>query len=147
MDLPDNESALTLSVVYQDPHLIEIETRVHYRDWSATARVYAGHDFFGSIARSILDWVNTPYDRLQLETGQDPQTAWLGIAFYTINRAGGVRCRVTLATDRESTHDSADNAWRLSIELPTELGLIERFGRECMTLGESLTGDARLQIA
>lgn len=35
---------------------------------------------------------------------------------------------------------------RFSIELPTELGLIERFARECIALGSDFKREARLPV-
>jgi len=147
MDHPDNEPGLTLRVVWHDMDIIEIETRVRFGKWSAVASTYASPDFLSQSAWAILDWAKSPQGTLRLDTGPECGNGRLALEFYPFNRAGGVRCRVTLATNHHPANDSVDGIWRMSIEMAPELGRVERFGRECMALGESLTGDARLRIA
>jgi hypothetical protein len=137
--------SLELRVVYEDlPDMVELETRVRAGDWCARSRAYVSPDFLVGDAERLIAWARNPQGRFHLEAGADTGIGWLVLDFYTIDLAGHTRCAVTLATGGTSQDARPAETWRFAIELNTEPGLIERFGRECVALGRNYSGTARL---
>lgn len=82
---------------------------------------------------------------MQIEADVDTGIGWMVLRFHTIDAAGHACCSVKLATGEQATHGARpEQTWRFAIEIRTELGLIERFARECITLGTNFSGEARL---
>ncbi len=143
--MADDESrspVLTLRVVYDDPHLIEVEVRVVAGDWSGTTRAYTTPGLLGEGARGLLAWATRPHVPFSLEAGTDTGIGWVSRRWYTINRSGHLACHVRMATADESRRP--EGVRRLALEFPTELGLAERFARQLMSVAESFAGEAVL---
>jgi hypothetical protein len=137
--------SLELRVVYEDlPDMIELETRVRAGDWSACSRAYSSPDFLSDDAEKLVAWSLNPQGHFRLEAGADTGNGWIVLEFYPINLAGHTRCAVTLATGATPRDARPAQTWRFSVELKTEPGLIERFGRECLALGRDYSRIARL---
>jgi hypothetical protein len=136
---------LHLGVIYEDlPDLIELGVRVTHGEWSAVSTVYASPSFFIENGEELLRWIAAPRLPLRIEAGADTGIGWMVLQFYTINHACHARCAITLATKTLSNDSRPAETARLGIELPTELGLIERFARECISLGGNFKREARL---
>ena len=137
--------SLELRVVYEDlPDMIELETRVRAGEWSACSRAYASPDILAGDAERLIAWARDPQGGFRLEAGADTGIGWLVLDFYTIDLAGHTRCAVTLATGETSRDARPAETWRFAIEMKTEPGLIECFGRECLLLSRDYSGTARL---
>ncbi len=136
---------LQLRVIYEDlPDLIELGVRVIHGEWSAVSTVYVSPSFLTEDGTAILQWVDAPDEPLRIEAGADTGIGWMVLQFYKINRAGHVRCAITLATSTRTNEPRPAETSRFAIELPTELGLIERFARDCIALGGDFKREARL---
>jgi hypothetical protein len=140
-----DEHILQFRVTNEDVHLLEISVRVLHGEWSAVSTAYADLSFFTENGNALLRWVEAPDKPLRIEAGADTGWGWMVLEFYTINRAGHVRCAITLATKTGTAgYSRPAETSRFSIELPTELGLVEHFARECIALGANLKREARL---
>jgi len=136
---------LELCVVYEDlPDLIELGVRVRSGEWSAASTAYTSPSFLAESGKAILHWIKGPQRRLRIEAGADTGIGWMVLDFYTIDSACHARCAVTLATGHGSRDSRPEETSRFAIELPTEIGLIERFAKECITLGSRSRPAARL---
>jgi hypothetical protein len=140
-----SEHFLRLAVVYEDQHLLELSVRVSHGKWSAESTVYVSPTFFPESGKDILSWVESPKQSLKIEAGANTGIGWMLLHFYTIDGAGHVRCAVELATKTWTDARPAETS-RFAIELPTELGLIERFGRQCLAVGSDSKREARLIV-
>ena len=138
------EHFLQFRVIYEDEHLLEISVRVLHGEWSALSTAYTSLSFFTENGNALLRWVEAPDQPLRIKAGADTGIGWMVLEFYTINRAGHVRCAITLASKTRTNGPRPAETSRFSIELPTELGLVERFGRECIALGANHKREARL---
>jgi hypothetical protein len=135
---------LELRVVYDDlPDMIGLQARVRCGDWTARSRAYASPDFLAADAERLVAWARDPNGVFRLSAGADTGIGWLVLDFYVVDAAGHARCGVTLATAAPRGARPAET-WRVSIEMTTELGLIERFARECLSLGRDHSIVARL---
>jgi hypothetical protein len=139
----DNHS-VQFRVIYEDPHLIDLSVLVVHGEWSAESTAYVSQSFLAESGRSILGWVEAPTEPLVIEAGADTGVGWIVLQFYTIDLARHARCAITLATRNSSRESRPAKTSRFQIELPTEIGLIQRFGRECIALGNNFKLDARL---
>jgi len=138
---------LQLGVIYEElPNLIELGIRVVQCEWSARSTVYVSPSFLIENGEAILRWVETPDEPLNIEAGADTGIGWMVLQFYTINHAGHARCAVKLATKTRTDGPRPAETSRFAMELPTELGLIERFARECIALGSDCKREARLTV-
>jgi hypothetical protein len=136
---------IQLRVVYEElPDLIELGVAVRYGEWSAFSKAYTGPTMLADDARRLLAWVSSPVDPISLEAGENTGIGWMVLKSYTIDRAGHVCCAVTLATS-DAPSARPESIWRFAIEMRTELGLVERFARECMALCTDFSRDAKLQ--
>ena len=133
-----------MRVTYEDVHLLEISVRVRHGEWSAVSTAYTALSFFTENGNALLRWVEAPDEPLRIEAGSDTGIGWMVLQFYTINLSRHVRCAITLATGTRTNATRPAETSRFSIELPTELGLVERFARECIALGGDLKREARL---
>lgn len=137
--------SLELRVVYEDlPDLIEVETRVRAGEWSAQSRAYCSPDVLCENAKQLIAWSLDPQGHFRIEAGADTGIGWLVLDFYTIDSAGHARCAVTLATGGTPRDARPAETWRIAVELKTEPGLIERFGRECLILSRDHSRKATL---
>ena len=138
---------LQLGVIYEDlPNLIELGIRLAHGDWSGRSTAYVSPSFPTENGGAILRWVEAPNELLNIEAGADTGIGWMVLQFYTIDRAGHARCAIKLATKTRSDGPRPAETSRFAIELPTELGLIERFARECIALGSDFKREARLTV-
>jgi hypothetical protein len=139
------ENLLQLRVTYQDlPDLVEIGVRVVHGEWSAVATAYTSPSFFVQNGEALLGWVEAPNEPLRVEAGADTGIGWMLLQFYTIDHAGHARCAITLATKTRTDGPRPAETSRFEIEFPTELGLIERFARECIAISNNFKREARL---
>ena len=140
-----DEHSLRLGVIYEDlPDLIELGVCVIHGEWSAVATAYTSPSFFIESGERLLRWIEAPSKPLRIEAGADTGIGWMALEFYTIDHAAHARCAVTLATKTLTNEPRPAETSRFAIELPTELGLIERFARECIALSSNFKRDARL---
>ena len=136
---------LQLSVIYEDlPDLIEIRVRVVHGEWSATSTAYVSPSFPAESGEAILQWISAPTRQLGIEAGADTGIGWIALQFYTIDHAGHARCAIRLASKTRTNDPRPAETSRFAIEFPTELGLIESFGRQCIALSNNFKRDARL---
>lgn len=141
----DDHFFLQLRVIYEDlPDLIQLSVRVINGEWSAVSTAYTSPSFLSENGKGLLQWVEAPDKPLRIEAGADTGIGWMVLQFYTIDRAGHARCAITLATKTLKNEPRPAETSRFAIELPTELGLIERFARQCIALGGNFNSEARL---
>ncbi len=136
--------SITIRVVYQDlPDLIELETFVQARHWRGRATAYASPTALCNDAAALAAWARDPVNEFKVEAGADTGIGWLVLRFYTIDMAGHAMCQINLATS-SSTRRPAEVS-RLTLAMPTEPGLIERFARQLASLSTTFAGEAVLK--
>jgi hypothetical protein len=138
---------LQLRVIYKElPNLIELGIRVVQGEWCAASTAYVSPSFPAESGEAILRWVKKPNEPLNIGAGADTGIGWMVLQFYTIDRAGHARCAIKLATKTRTDGPRPAETSRFATELPSELGSIECFGRECIALGSDFTREARLTV-
>jgi hypothetical protein len=139
-----DDNFIELRVVYEDlPDLLELGVVVRCGQWSAFSRAYIGPSFLTDDSRRLLEWVSAPHEPVEVEAGGE-LIGSISLKFYTINRAGHARCAVSLATGPLARDARPEETWRFKVEMPTELGLVERFAKECVALSTDFSREARL---
>jgi len=136
---------IQLRVVYSDPpDLMELEAQVQYGGWAARSIAYASPHVFSEDCQRLLEWSKAPSTPFTIEAGADTGIGWLKLVFYQVDRIGHVACSVTLATGQHVREARLEETWRMQIEIRTEPGLIERFARACILLGQKPDCEAKL---
>jgi hypothetical protein len=136
---------ISIRVVWVDlPDLVELETRVTYGTWSGVARAYTVPDILRDAACKLAEWSRRPTIEFTLEAGADTGIGWLCLRWHPIDRAFHIVCHVQMATSRV-TSARPQSVWRLSLEIRTEAGLVERFARHLASVAETLNGEAVLE--
>src|ERR1700730_1328152 len=138
---------LQLCVIYEElPNLIELGICVVHGEWSARSTAYVSPSFLTENGGAILHGIEPPNEPLNIEAGADTGIGWMVLQFYTIDRVGHARCAIKLATTTRTDGPRPAETSRFAIELPTELGLIEGFARECIARGSDFKREARLTV-
>jgi hypothetical protein len=136
-----DESFVTFRVAYEDlPDMIELAIDLRHGGWSASTGIYVSPTLLADDAASLIDWSRNPIEPLRFGSGINPGGGGFVMQFRTVNAAQHVRCLFQLVT-RELNRNPA---WQVVVEIPTELGLVERFGEECIALGQTFRGESRL---
>jgi hypothetical protein len=141
-DSPVNR--LSLEVVYDDEHLIQVECRVAVDDWSGVARAYTTQDDLRTFADVARRFGETSHGAAAWEAGADNSVGMVGLRLYTIDRSGHIRCHVRLASSAPTEH-RPEEIWRFAAELPTEAGQVIAFARQLAHVAEELRGQAVLE--
>jgi hypothetical protein len=134
---------IAIRVVYEDmPDLIQIEARVTLDDWSGVARSYTGSQLLRESAGKLATWCQRPVSDFLLQSGADTGIGWLCLRWYPVDKAGHLMCHIQLASSSGESRPEAVR--RLSLEMPTEPGLVENFARQLASLAQTLKGEAVL---
>ena len=141
-DLPIQPSLTTRIAWLDPPDMVELETRVIAGNWRGVARAYTSPDKLRRAAKSVQEWCHQPEGQAEINAGTDNGTGWMRLRFYPVDLAGHVVCHVDLAA--EEIGRRPDSVRRLSLEMRSEVGLIERYARHLETIAESLGEEAVL---
>src|SRR5262245_27833272 len=109
--------SVSLSIVYVDEHLIELEAVLKTGDWSGRARAYTvpqNIEAFGIALNRFADAVDAG---AEFVAGADSGIGFIALRFYRIDRAGHIACHVRLATGELPNDCRPEEVFRLSIEL------------------------------
>jgi hypothetical protein len=122
---------ILLWVSYDDrPDLIEISTSVRDGSWRGLASAYTSPAQLIAAAEELLQWVDRPIGKARIE-GSPSLLGSICLSFYTIDKAGHLVCHVQLATGG-STNGRESAIRRMSLEMNTEAGLVEKFAKDVM---------------
>jgi len=122
---------ISVSVIYEDaPDLIEIEARANSFSWNGVARAFAATEMCHQQAVSLENWSKNPREEAKIEAGADTGVGWVVLRFAPTDVPGKLLCRVTLATGGVTSDQRPEEVWRLSLEVPTETRLVEKFAQD-----------------
>lgn len=128
-EMPDQ--FLSLSIVYEDEHLIKLEVRAAYAGWAACARAYTTiSDLRESIER-LAQFGTDLSGNAVMEAGQED----LGLFSFRMCTYGGARhlaCHVRIITQTAMLNLPYEGAfpkerWQFSVTLKTEAALYDKF--------------------
>jgi hypothetical protein len=127
--------AVKIRVIYEDlPDLIELETELLAGNWTGVATSYASPADLAEACSELASWTRQPSAECRIEAGGDSGIGYLSLVFYTVNLSLNAACYASIAAADHTGRK--DRVSRLSIELQTELGLVERFARQLSLLAE-----------
>lgn len=135
-------SSIKIRVVWDDSELIELETVATIREFSGVATAYTSPNAVKDAGNELVKWSRDPTGECRIEFGNDNGTGWIVLRFYTIGLAERAYCQVTIAT--RGTLDRPETVARMSNEMETEPGLIERFAKHLEALSDYTTEEAIL---
>jgi hypothetical protein len=140
VETPANQ--LSLRVVYQDEHLIQVQCCVTVDGWSGVANAYTTSADLSSLASTLQDFSSTLRGPVTWEAGADNGIGFVGLRFYAVDRSGHIRCHVRLAS--QAAAERPEEICRFAAEMPTEAGLIVAFVRQLTHVLTEFQGQAVL---
>ena len=137
----DGSHHVTLRVVYEDEHLIQIEVRVVTADWAGAAPAYTGRDQIGDFATRLSRFHERLEGDCRFEAGRE--VSRVSLRFYTYDAARHIACRIELAT--ETWHDQRpEEVFSLALEVKTEPSFLGRFLRDLNDMANEGAEEATL---
>lgn len=140
----DNQS-LQICVIYHDDDVVQFKVILRFGEWSAVGFTYASPDFLTLNMQSVLDWSLNPSSPITIESGTET-SGMVRLTFRTIDLARHTTCRIVLCTTRHIYPQECEPS-RIEIEVPTALGQIEQFARECLQMSKDFGVIATLNAA
>ena len=138
--------SISIAVIYEDaPDIIEIEARVSSYSWNGMARAYAATEMFRQQAAALQAWCKHLSGEAVIEAGADTGVGWVMLRFSRDEAPDRVLCRVTLATGGVTSDHRPDEVWRLTLEVPTEITLVEQFAQSLQSAIATVGTTATLQ--
>lgn len=134
---------LFMRVVYVDADMIEFDSHLMLGDWSGRARAYVSSQYTKQLAEALAQWILDAQEPFEIEFGADTGIGWTCMRFYKTDIAGHFACHIRLST-KSSTGGHVEQIWRLSAEIKTEAGLIERFAHDLAVTARKRAGEATL---
>jgi hypothetical protein len=133
MDGEIRSPSIQIAIVYRDlPDLIQLQTSVRIGPFSGMATAYTSPNSLRQQANSLRRWAAMPDGLCRIEAGADTAGCLL-LRFYTVDIAAHTACHVTIATDAAAC-GRPEAISRLSTEMQTEPGLIDKFARQLLAL-------------
>jgi hypothetical protein len=136
---------LTISAVWSDVDLLEVDTAVCFREWGGGARAYATRDDLRAFARDLVA-VEEGATVASLDIGQPD----LGYAACRIFEYGGARrLAIEVRIGHAGGHviNRPDLPREVRVTVPVERGQLGRFASEIQNLVMVETGTATLPLA
>lgn len=137
-------SRLSLSAVWSDVDLLEVDSAIRFREWAGSARAYATRDELRAFARGLVA-VEEGATVASLDIGQLD----LGYATCRLFEYGGAR---RLAMEVCIGHAGGQGIGRpdckreVHLTVPVERGQLGRFASELQNLVMTETGTATLPL-
>ena len=131
-------------IVWSDPDLLEIETRVAFAGWSARERAYVTRDGLREFARA-LDRVVAGASSARLDAGQ-PNLGYATLDLFEYSRARHIGLHVTIGHAPDSGQVHTAHARELRFTVPVECGQLALFANDLRSAVQLETGEAFLPL-
>jgi hypothetical protein len=139
------KSFLKLEVVWKDDEMFQLEITASNGHFSGTTKVYEQRHPLYEFAHSLVGYPKTKHDSiLCYEAGQKDCYAYFSMRFYMIDDAGHLGVQVTLESNVPTAYRIEEKD-KLTLEILTEPGLLDRFVKSLLTLVENEDGQAILE--
>ena len=140
------QTSIHIENVYPDfPDLIELRATVQTQGWAATAAAYASPPQFGERAQKLREWLASPEGTFEMV--EEMRDSGWSLTFSPYDSKGNIRCAVSLWTDEYSSPQPRNTCWKMSVEVFFEIGMLDRFARECIALSNNHCMQARIPVA
>jgi hypothetical protein len=148
---------LSIEIVYQDEHLLEIMTKATNGRYSGVTIIYINADGqelidFGYQLKGFPKSINqveikefgfTEKDKAKFQKLKlKPASAYVGLKFYCIDQIGHPAVHVTIA--EESWSERTEAAGKASFEMRFEPAQIDSFVNDIIEIGKKKSGKATL---
>jgi hypothetical protein len=139
------KSFLKLEVVWKDNEMFQLGITASNGQFSGTTKVYEQRHPLYKFAYSLVGFPKTKNDSILFyEAGQKDGCEYFSMRFYTIDDMGHLGVQVTLERDVPTMYRIEEKD-KLTLEILTEPGLLDRFVRSLLTLAANEKGQAILE--
>ncbi len=136
---------LSVEVVYDDEHLIELAATVAMGYWCGRSTAYTVPTDISSFAEALLQFADGG-PPAAFVAGADNGIGLIGCRFYRIDQAGHIAGHAQLASGRVSTNHRPEQVSRMAVEFGAEEWALIQFARQLKELARTQTGRASLAI-
>ncbi len=144
-DLADSyEQSLSVKIVWEDDHMIEVECTVRAGTWAAESRAYTQRPQLAEFAKTLKMFAKQFDGSASFEAGGEGIGS-LKLRFYPNNNSRHLACFVELGTSVPTDHRPEEIS-RLSLEVHTEAGFVDAFAEELEDVAAGSNKEARLRL-
>jgi hypothetical protein len=116
---------VTLTIVWFDSDLIEIEACVSVGRWAGVACAYTTADEIQDAAHRLIGFSKSLSDEVLIELGLGSNSGMVSLRIHPIDRAKHLICLIRLVTK-----DFQKESCRLVVEMKTEAAAVIRFAEQ-----------------
>jgi hypothetical protein len=137
---------VSLAVVYNDEHLLQLEAVVKAGHWRGRARAYTVPNDIATFAVALQQFAGWPAPSAEFVAGAYDGFGLIALRFYRFDRAGHIACHVRLASDGVPNEHRPEEVFRLAMEVKAESWAVGRFGKQLAELARMQSGLAVLSV-
>lgn len=139
------QSFLTLEVVWKGDDMFELEIAASNGRFSGTTKVYEQREPLHAFAASLVGFPKTVNESIHFyEVGQKNLDTYFSMRFYMIDTIGHIGVHMTFEDDVPSQYRLKEKH-KLTMEIVTEPGLLDKFVHSLLTLAQREEGVAVLE--
>jgi hypothetical protein len=143
LDLPNE---ISLEVVYDDEHLIELQAMIGAGHWRGRARAFTVPQDIAAFAAALDRFAAGLAEAAEFTAGADNGIGLIALRFYRIDRAGHIACHARLALGGLPTEHRPEQMAQLAVEVGAEGDAVARFVRQLGALARARAGRASLAV-
>ncbi len=144
-DSADNdEYSLSVKIVWEDDHMIEVECSLRVGTWAAESRAYTQRPQLAEFAQTLKSFAKRFDGSASFEAGGEGIGS-VKLRFYPFDKSKHLACFVELGTSVPTEH-RAEEISRLSLEVHTEASFVDSFAEELEDVAQGLCKAACLRL-
>jgi hypothetical protein len=146
MDMHEVPRELSLNVVYNDVHLIQLEGEINSGRWNGYAQAYTTAQQLAEFSATLARFADGSVDVVVFQAGADTGVGLVGLNFYSIDRSRHIACHVKLASGQLPDDHRPEQIWRMEVEVKVETWALIKFSQQLARMAREQSGRATLAI-
>ena len=134
----------SISVIWQDDDLVEIEAAACTEHFSGLTQVYTTYDELRTLHVSLAGFPKTFSSRVAFSAGEADSYSFLGVDFYCIDQAGHAAAQITIESNVPTNYRPQEKH-RVRLEMQFEPMALDWFLNALKRLISAQAGDEVLQ--
>lgn len=138
----ENESFLSLEVIWKDDDMLEVEVSVSTKSFKGVTQAYDTDTHLKGLAKQLKGYPNSQ-EQIFYQAGIEDGYAYYSFRFYPLGVSGLVGIQVHLE-DNVPTEYRPEEKAKLALELVAEPSAIDTFQQYLLTMADKQAGKAVL---
>jgi len=136
------QSYLSLEVIWKDEHMLELEVLASNRFFKGVTQVYDQAECLLQLSEQLLNFsINS--QPVFYESGEKDSYAYFSLRFYPVSSNGVIGVQIHLE-ENVPTQFRAEEKSKLTLEILTEPSAMDEFQRFLKTMAEKQSGKTQL---